>query len=78
MSTDHFKTSDIQVAAFLVARGHSILGVEVDGFNSHGVFLFPTDVRGEVDEFFRDGKVSARRFANAVRELKARIRHAIQ
>lgn len=75
MKTEQFKTSDIQIAAFLVARGHNVLAVDTEGDTSHGVFLFPFDARDEVDEFFRDGKVSAKRFASAIRELKARIRH---
>ncbi len=74
MST--YQTSDIQVAAFLVARGHQILSTDSVGDSPRGRFFFPADAWEEANEFFRDGQVSAKRFANAIRELKARIRHA--
>ncbi len=59
MSTDHFKTSDIWVAAFLVARGHNVLGVEMEDSGSQGVFLFPTDAREGVQRRHCDNLVQA-------------------
>ena len=67
--------SDIQVAAFLIARGHNLLDVRPDG-TAHGIFVFPGELKHEADEFFRDGKVSGRKFGNAIRELKSRVRFA--
>ncbi len=67
--------SDIQVAAFLIARGHNLLDVRPDG-TAHGIFVFPGEFKKEADEFFQDGEVSARKFGNAIRELKARVRFA--
>ncbi len=66
--------SDIQVAAFLVARGHNLLDVRPEG--THGVFVFPGELKEEADEFFKDGRVSGRKFGNAIRELKSRVRFA--
>ncbi len=68
--------SDIQVAAFLVARGHKMLSIRPEG--ALGVFIFPADLQDEADKFFQDGQVSARKFGNAIRELKARVRFATQ
>ncbi len=68
--------SDIQVAAFLVARGHEVLDIRPEG--THGVFVFPGNLNNEADEFFQDGQVSARKFANAIRELKSRVRFAVR
>ena len=70
-----FRTPDIHVSAFLMARGHDILGAEMESYGPHGVFVFPASVGEEADEFFRDGQVVAKRFANAIRELKAMVRH---
>ncbi len=68
--------SDIQVAAFLVARGHNLLDVRPEG--THGVFVFPGELKEEADEFFQDGQVSGRKFGNAIRELKSRVRFAVR
>ncbi len=68
--------SDIQVAAFLVARGHNLLDVRPEG--THGVFVFPSELKDEADKFFQDGQVSARKFGNAIRELKSRVRFAVR
>ena len=65
--------SDLQVAAYLVAKGHNLLDVRPDG-TAHGVFVFPSELKDEADKFFQDGQVSARRFGNAIRELKSRVR----
>ncbi len=66
--------SDIQVAAFLMARGHNLLDLRPEG--THGVFVFPSELKDEADKFFQDGQVSARKFGNAIRELKSRVRFA--
>lgn len=68
--------SDIQVAAFLVARGHKMLSIRPEG--ALGVFIFPADLQDEADKFFQDGQVSARKFANSIRELKTRVRFAVR
>ena len=65
--------SDLQVAAYLVAKGHNLLDVRPDG-TAHGVFVFSSELKDEADAYFRDGQVSARRFAYAIRELKSRVR----
>jgi len=67
--------SDLQVAAYLVVKGHNLLDVRPDG-TAHGIFVFPGELKEEADKFFQDGQVSARKFANAIRELKSRVRFA--
>ncbi len=71
-----YTTTELIVAAFLVARGWSVLRVESDG--PIGEFIFPDGAREEAAEFFQDGQVSARKFANAIRELKSRVRFAVR
>lgn len=71
--TIDFQTSDLGLAAFLVSRGHALLGVERD----HGArctFRFPLEAREDGQAFYRNASVPARAFANALRDLKALIR----
>ena len=64
-----FKTSDLQLSAFLVTVGHKLIGVE--GPRGRREFVF--DAQAEVDRFgyFSDSKeVSPRKLFNAYRDLK--------
>ena len=72
MNTEQFKTSDIQIAAFLVARGWELAHIDMLP-RGRGVFLFPNDAEADAQEFFQDGQVMALKFAYAVKDLKARI-----
>lgn len=71
-----YTTTELIVAAFLVSRGWNVSRVESEG--PIGEFVFPDGAREDAAEFFQDGLVSARKFANAIRELKARVRFAIR
>jgi hypothetical protein len=74
MSTDtNFQTTDLSLAAFLLARGHRViqLGGAAGG---RRIFSFPTEASAEALEFFQHASVPARAFANALRDLKALIR----
>jgi len=77
MNTEQFKTSDIQIAAFLVPRGWELEHIDMLP-RGRGVFLFPKDAETDAQEFFHDGKVMALKFAYAVKDLKARIDLAAQ
>jgi hypothetical protein len=64
-----FKTSDLQLSAFLVALGHKLIGVE----GSRGRREFVFDEKAEADRFayFSDiREVSPRKLFNAYRDLK--------
>jgi len=64
-----FKTSDLQLSAFLVALGHKLTGVE--GPRGRREFVF--DAQAEADRFayFSDTReVSPRKLFNAYRDLK--------
>jgi hypothetical protein len=69
----NFQTTDLGLAAYLVARGHALLGVQGEN-GGRRVFLFPPEAREEASGFYAGGTVPARQYANAVRDLKALIR----
>ncbi len=67
-----FQTTDLNLAAFLMARGHALVGVARDG--PRRVFGFPETARDEAQGFYANATVPARAFANALRDLKTLIR----
>jgi hypothetical protein len=68
-----FDTADLSLAAFLLARGHSLVGLGGAG-GGRRVFSFPVEAAAEARAFFQHASVPARAFANALRDLKALIR----
>ena len=70
---EDYCTTDLSLAAFLVARGYPLsrlLGRRGD----RRVFCFPVDAEDSAPLFYRDSKVGARTYANALRDLKAMVR----
>ena len=70
---DEYRTTDLGLAAFLVARGHPLMRLE-GRCGDRRVFCFPTAAEGSAPLFHRDASVPARTFANAIRDLKALVR----
>lgn len=69
---DSFNTHDLNVAGFLLAKGFPLVRIEsAGGFRK--TFCFPLDAREVADQFYSDAPVPARSFANAIRDLKARV-----
>ncbi len=69
-----FPVDDIQLAAFLTCKKYEVQSV--DGDSVRAIFNFPPEARSTADEFFRDGQVSARKFGQALRELKVLAKHS--
>lgn len=67
-----FTTTDLGVAAFLLAKGHALLRLGAAG-GRRKVFCFPPGVRAVAATFYQDALVPARSFANAIRDLKAQV-----
>ena len=69
-STDQeYRTLDVNVAAFLVARGHPLK--RLAGYrNERRVYCFATEAEAIAPNFSRDGKVVAQRFAAALHALR--------
>ena len=71
--TDSYSTTDLNLAAFLMARGLPLLRTESAG-GMRKVFWFGPEARDLAAEFYQDATVPARAFANALRDLKTRLR----
>ena len=67
-----YSTHDLNVAGFLIARGFPMLDMTPDG-SFRKVFHFSAEAGELAPEFYRDAPVPARSFANAIRDLKARV-----
>jgi hypothetical protein len=67
-----YKTTDVNVSAFLVATGHRLLGVEGDTPTKR-TFVFEEAARPDVAKFFTDEPVGARTFAAALKMLKSAV-----
>jgi hypothetical protein len=69
--TAPYRTSELEIASFLRARGHKLLGVKQDG--KFAVFEFDPVASSDADEYFRGTEVSARELFAAHRNLRALI-----
>ena len=69
---NQFRTSDTQLAAFLVAIGHSLRGLE--GPQGRRVFVFDRTAEGDRLAYATDSRlVAPRKLFGAYRDLKAAI-----
>jgi hypothetical protein len=73
MTTPGFHTTDLNLAAYLITLGHPL--TRVDGLpGQRRTFHFPPTAVPDTASFYQHGIVPARAFANALRDLKTRIR----
>jgi hypothetical protein len=72
---EDYSTHDLNLAAFLLARGHPLqaVGREPGG---RCVFRFPIRAREDAPGFLAKVAVPAWDYANALRSLKARVRES--
>jgi uncharacterized protein DUF5659 len=63
-----YRTTDLNVSAFLIATGNKLIGIEGEG--QRKMFLFNDDARGRVDVYFMGGLCAAKDFAAALKMLK--------
>ncbi len=67
-----YRTSDLNVAAFLIALGHSLTSTaRLD--QRRVEFGFGAEARQDAARYFAGGSVPARAFATALRDLKAAL-----
>jgi hypothetical protein len=66
-----YVTTDLSLAAFLVAKGHTLVGIT--GPKNGRQFSFESTARNDAPAFFLNGPVGARDFASALRQLKSAI-----
>jgi hypothetical protein len=72
--TDSYQTTDLNGAAFLVARDVPLLRVERQPSGGRCTFHFPADAADAAQTFYQGATVPARAFANALRDLKTLTR----
>ncbi len=68
---DTYNTTDLSLAAFLVAKGASL--IRIDPAERHHRFIFKADAKNLAARFFLNDSVGARDFASALRNLKTAI-----
>jgi hypothetical protein len=74
-ATDLYSTHDLNLAAFLLARGHPLRAVAREP-GGRCVFRYPATAREDAPGFLAKVAVPAWDFANALRSLKARVRES--
>ncbi len=74
----NYRTFDLNISAYLVAKGYTLLAVEELPGSHRGLFVFPPEALETANEYFKGGQVTAQRFASALRELKAQIKHTMR
>ena len=70
-TTSSYKTTELELAAYLKARGHRLLGAKLD--RRFVVFEFNDDAAHAVNNYFAGAQVSARDLFEAHRSLRALI-----
>lgn len=73
-SINAIRVTDLGAIAFLLLRGHRVLGLE--GKHGRRVFLFPTAAAPDVEAFVTDPPVGAASYAEALRRAKGIINTA--
>jgi hypothetical protein len=70
-NTQH-RVTDLHVAAFLMARGHQLVGLEEAGKPGQVAFVFASG-QEDAPKFFLGERIEARAFAAAFKTLKAAL-----
>jgi len=68
-----YRTVDLYVAAFLKAKGITLVDVEREDKRVTFLFKDPDEVERLVKDFYNGGQVRANDYRNALRDLKAII-----
>ena len=71
MQNAEYKTTELELASFLKARGHRLLRASLKGRLVE--FYFPVSAESTVEEYFAGAQLSARELFEAHRSLRALI-----
>lgn len=71
-----YRTNELELAAFLKARGHKLIGTQPDG--RLVLFVFPESAATDADGYFAGVTISARELFEAHRHLRALIQQVKQ
>jgi len=75
MRDDDYSTSDLGLAAFLLALGFPLLDLRGSPGRPR-VFVFPVAAAANATRYFAGATVEARRYAAAIRDLKGLVAQA--
>jgi hypothetical protein len=67
-----YRTTDVNVGAFLLARGHQLTGIERLKDGRRAAFVFASG-KDDAEKFFLNEQIPARDFAAALKQLKAAL-----
>ena len=70
-----FRTRSMDSAAFILARGHPLVGHEQDEYD-RTIFIFDGEASELASEFVNFGQVIASRYFSELRYLKSLVHHA--
>ena len=73
MDTDGYSTDHIYVAAYLVCRGHEVVGTRGNGSRVSFIFNQSPQLSAAVASFLADGVIPARHFSFELLKLKRMI-----
>ena len=71
MSNTQYKTTELELASFLRARGHKLLRAQLKGRLVE--FYFPAQAESAVEDYFAGTQLSARELFEAHRSLRALV-----
>lgn len=67
------RTCDINLAAFLVTKGHKIVKMELNGREGRCYFVFDKITDEIINSYYDDAEVSAKKILANQKDLKTRI-----
>jgi hypothetical protein len=70
MDTNVYSTDHIYVAAYLVCRGHEVVGTRGNGSRVSFIFNISAELSSDVASFLADGVIPARHFSFELLKLK--------
>ena len=68
-----FISQDLGVAAFLVAKGYTLVEIRRVPGSHRSQFVFPSEARDIAEDYFNGALVQAHRLTHAMRDLKLRL-----
>jgi hypothetical protein len=71
MPTTQYRTTELELASFLKARGHALLRAQLKGRLVE--FYFPASAESAVEDYFAGAQLAARELFEAHRSLRALI-----
>ena len=72
-TTNLYKSDSLQISSWLITKGFELLKTEKNQNKTIFIFKYRSNIEKAVDDFFCGKEVSAIKFWESIRNLKARI-----